>query len=95
MEVSPRLTRWISREFPEGRSERVLIELRELPEGAIGGQDVERIQASLVIRARGDCYAFEQRLELLKSDWRDSLVGAGLGNEDRRSRLDDVLGTKE
>lgn len=93
-EISPRLTRWINQEFPKGSAERVLDELRALPEGAIGGQDSERIQASLVIRAGGDWYALEQRLALLKSDWRDSLVGAGLGDEDRRSRLDEVLGAK-
>jgi hypothetical protein len=47
-----------------------------------------------VIRAGGDWYAFEQRLALLKSDWGDSLVGAGLGDEDWRSRLDEVLRAK-
>lgn len=47
-----------------------------------------------MIRAGGDWYAFEQRLALLKSDWGDSLVGAGLGDEDWRSRLDEVLRAK-
>ena len=92
MEVGRRLTRWIEREFPKGSAEKVLEELRHLPEGVIGGQDPERIHASLVIRAGGDWYAFQQRLELAETDWRDALVGAGLGNEDWRTRLDDVLG---
>lgn len=95
MEVSQRLTRWIDSQFPAGSAERVLEELRDLPDGVLGGQDPERIQASLLIKAGGDWYAFQQRLRLAESDWRDSLVGAGLGNEDWRSRLDDVLGPKK
>lgn len=31
MEISPRLTRWINREFPKGSAEKVLIQLCELP----------------------------------------------------------------
>lgn len=77
MEISRRLTHWIDREFPKGSSERVLEVLRDLPDGVIGGQDLERIQASLVIRSGGDWDAFQQRLELAHSDWRDALVGAG------------------
>lgn len=95
MEISPRLTRWISRAFPMGSSEMVLAELSELPDGTIGGQDPERIQASLVIRTGGDWFAFQQRLTLAKLDWRDALVGAGLGDEDWRDRLDTVLGTNK
>jgi hypothetical protein len=93
MEISPRLTRWINRQFPEGSAEMVLSELRELPEEVIGGQDPERIQASLVIRTAGDWYGFQQCLTLAKSDWRDALVGAGLGDEDWPTRLDALLGT--
>jgi hypothetical protein len=92
MDVSRRLTRWINREFPEGSSEMVLAELRDLPDGVIGGQDPERIQASLVIRTGGDWHAFQQWLKLAHSDWRDALVRAALGDDDWRSRLDDVLG---
>jgi hypothetical protein len=93
MEISPRLTRWINRQFPEGSAEMVLSELRELPEEVVGGQDPERIQASLVIRTAGDWYGFQQGLTIARSDWRDALVGAGLGDEDWPARLDAVLGT--
>ena len=93
MEISPRLTRWINRQFSEGSAERVLSELRELSEQVIGGQDAERIQAALVIRTAGDWYQFQQYLALAKSDWRDALVGADLANGDWPSRLDAVLGT--
>jgi len=68
-------------------------ELRELPEEVIAGQDPERIQASLVIRPAGDWYRFQQRPTPAKSDWRDALVGAGVGDEDWPTRLDALLGT--
>jgi hypothetical protein len=54
MEISPRLARWINRQFPESSAQMVLAELRELPEEVIGGQDPERIQAPLVICTVGD-----------------------------------------
>lgn len=95
MEVSRRLTLWIDSQFPQGSSGKVLEELRNLPNGVIGGQDPERIQASMVIPTNGDWWAFQRRLDLTYSDWRDSLVTAGLGDEDWQDRLDDVLGTQE
>jgi len=92
MEVSERLRRWIDREFAKGSSENVLEALGTLPEHLLGGQDPERIHASLVIRTGGDWYAFKRSLERARSDWRDALVGAGLGDEDWRERLTDILG---
>ena len=52
------------------------------------------MQASLVIRTGGDWYAFQQLLELARTDSRDALVGAGLGNVDWPERLEDVLGPR-
>jgi hypothetical protein len=92
VEVSERLRRWIDREFAKGSSENVLEVLGALPEDVLGGQDPERIHASLVIKTGGDWYMFERWLELARSDWRDALVGAGLGDEDWKDRLNDVLG---
>jgi hypothetical protein len=92
MEVSPRLTRWIEANFPPGSAEPVLRSLRDLPPGIVGGQNPERIQASLVIRTGGDWHAFLKQLALAQTDWRDSLVGSGLGNADWPQRLDAVLG---
>lgn len=94
VEVSPRLSRWVERHFPVGSAEEVLASLGGLPSGVVGGQDIERIQASLVIRTGGDWPAFQERLALAATDWRDSLVGAGLGNEDWRHVLDGVLGAE-
>lgn len=90
--MSPRLTRWIETNFPHGSVEPVLQALRDLRPGVVAGQDPERIQASLVIRTGGDWQAFRQRLALAETDWRDSLAGAGLGNEDWRECLNAVLG---
>lgn len=95
MTVSRRLTRWIETHFPQGSAEPVLQTLRDLPLSVIGGQDPERIQASIVIRTGGDWRAFEHNIALAKTDWRDSLVAANLGNEDWTQRLDALLGMAE
>jgi hypothetical protein len=95
MEISSRLTRWVHHEFPTGSAEEVLRVLGDLPEAVIGGQDPERIQASLVITTGGDRYAFRRNLTLAESDWRDALVGAGLGDEDWPRRLVAVLGADD
>lgn len=90
--VSPRLSRWIIANFPTGTSTEVLRQLAELSQATAGGQDSERIQAAMVLDANGSFEAFRQRLELAGIDWRDLLVGAGLGDEDWPRRLDAVLG---
>jgi hypothetical protein len=95
MEVSLRLTRWIKRTFPEGSADPVLGQLRGLPAEVIGGQDPERIQASLVICTRGEWHSFQECIALAEADWRDALVGAGLGNTDWPACLDAVLGPVE
>ena len=92
MEVTPRLARWVAQHFAAGSADEVLSTLRSLSPGVTGGQDAERVQASLVIRTGGDWHAFQQWLALAETDWRDALVGAGLGDEDWPHRLDAVLG---
>jgi hypothetical protein len=87
VDVSARLTRWITRAFPPGSSERVLSELRDLPPDVIGGQDPERVQAALVLRSGGDWRKFVLMRDLAAEDWRDALVAAGLADEDWRERL--------
>ena len=94
MEVSSRLARWIESEFPKSSAQRVLQELHGLPEALLGRQDPERIQAALVLHT-GDWRTFQQRLHLLRLDWRDALVEADLANGDWPQRLDDVLGVGE
>lgn len=95
--VSARLTRFVEKVFGPGLAEMVLLELAALPgqPGSVtGGQDLERIQASVVLRTDGEWDTFQRRLSLLRQDWRDALVSAGLGNVDWPQRLDAVLGPR-
>jgi len=92
VDVSPRLGRWIIANFPAGTSAQVLRQLADLPPVTTGGQDAERILAAMVLDTKGSFEAFRQRLELAAVDWRDLLVGGGLGDEDWPRRLDAVLG---
>jgi hypothetical protein len=87
VEVSDRLTRWVTRTFPDGAAEQVLQELRELPPEMVGGQDCERVQAALVLRAQGDWHRFLRMRDLARQDWRDALVAADLADDDWRDRL--------
>jgi hypothetical protein len=90
MEISTRVTRWVFKNFDDGSADQVLAELRALPSELIGGQDTERIQAALVLG--GSWSDFQLRLITARADWRDLLMGAGLGHQDWRARLDEVLG---
>jgi hypothetical protein len=54
-------------------------------------QSSERIQAAIVLLARGDPVKFDYAAELAEADWRDVLVFSGLGNEDWPARLEDEL----
>jgi hypothetical protein len=92
LDVSPRLARWIESNFEPDSVAPVLAELRGLPEQAVGAQDVERVQASLVIRTGGSWQKFHGMVALVNQDWRDALVAAGLADEDWPSRLDAALG---
>jgi hypothetical protein len=95
MDVSPRLTNWINRVFPEGSADEVLWNLRDLEEWVYGGQDSERVQAALVIRTGGDWQRFQGMLRLAHEDVRDALVAGDLAHDDWRSLLDDTLGVAD
>ena len=93
MDVTGRLARWVVREFPAGVAERALQELHRLRPEVVGGQDVERVQAALVLRARGDWRRLLAMRELAGQDWRDALVAADLADEDWPERLAANLGS--
>ena len=57
-----------------------------------GRDGLERIQAALVLGARGKYRRFLRMVDLLHTDWRDALVAGGLANEDWPDRLDAELG---
>jgi hypothetical protein len=55
-------------------------------------QSAERIQAAIVLGSQGDLTRFRSWLDLACADWRDALLGAGLGNEDWQRILYDRVG---
>jgi len=55
-------------------------------------QDPERIQAALVLPARGDLTMFAKLLRLAQRDWRDALVAADLAQGGWAKRLEAELG---
>lgn len=58
----------------------------------IGDLDSERVQAAVVLWARGDIDRLRDAAALAHQDWRDALVRAGLADDDWPERLDAELG---
>lgn len=85
MPVSNRLMRRIERDFSPH-------EIGEIVRLVSESADAERVQAAVVLCAHGDLSRLHECVALAGLDWRDILVGAGLGNEDWRQRLDAELG---
>jgi len=84
--VSDRLRRRIEHDFPApGSATSVAAMVAAVSES-------ERVQAAVVFCARGHLGRLRDACQLASSDWRDVLVGAGLADEDWRSRLDTELG---
>lgn len=54
--------------------------------------DSERVQAAIVVWARGDLSRLRSSLELARSDWRDVLVRGDLADADWPTKLDAELG---
>jgi hypothetical protein len=94
VEVSRRLTAWISREFPEGTADQVLATLRDLPPEDVFWQgDTERLAAAIVLPCRGRWDWFQAQVELVRIDWRDVLVNGGVANSDWPKVLKQRLGS--
>lgn len=93
--VTPRLERWVRAEFGAA-ADAVLVLLAKVPDGVPGGrqQDPERLQAALVLSARGDVHRVASGVVTAATDWRDLLVGSGLADADWPARLDAELGTR-
>lgn len=81
--VSTRLVRRIRRDFPNADQALSIV--------ASCHAD-ERVQAAVVLWARGDQARLADAARLAQEDWRDVLVRAGLAEDDWRTRLDDALG---
>lgn len=91
---SARLTRRVEQDFPPELTASVLGQLIDVPETLPLGdnQDPERLQACIVLLARGDHERLRAALALARRDWRDALVGAGLAHADWPERLTAALG---
>jgi hypothetical protein len=85
-EVTDRLRRRIERDFPEPGS------ADEIARIVSKASDSERIQAAIVLRASGDIVRLRDAVRLTATDWRDTLVGAGLPDDDWAETLDSALG---
>ena len=82
IELTQRLSDRIGRDFPPDTAEQVCGYLKGLTADACGGQDLERIQAAVVLASHGQWERFLAVFKLLAADWRDVLMAGGLGNED-------------
>jgi hypothetical protein len=55
-------------------------------------QEIERVQAAVVLSARGDRDRFESLAALAEVDWRDVLVGTELADADYEDAMSRLLG---
>ena len=92
VELTPRLRRGLDADFGQ-EAQGLAAELELLPESINGGQDPERIQAAVVLAARGSVQEFAAMLARARMDWRDLLVSAGLENGDYAKVMRRRLGT--
>ena len=83
-EITPRLQRRIELDFPDDPA--------TVGQLVSGVAEHERVQAAVVLCAKGDWNRLDDALALVGLDWRDSLVRAGLEVEDWEQRLDLELG---
>ncbi len=94
---SDRLQKRINADFSEHDASRVVNDLLDVPESLPFGESqdavgAERLQACVVIPAEGNYARFRERVDLLRLDWRDALMGSGLENDDWSRQLDQLLG---
>ena len=66
---------------------RRMIEILESASFPRPGDNIERIQISVIILSKGDFHAFSEILKVAQEDWRDVVVGAGLGGANWREVL--------
>lgn len=84
--LSPRLRRRIERDFTADEAVEVCTVVSEVPHD-------ERVQAAIVLAARGRLHAVHEGVALAALDWRDVLMNGGLEHQDWRERLDAELGS--
>lgn len=89
MRLTARVERRISEDFPgrEGQVVGLLAELVDYLTVMGVGQDMERITAAVLLCGRGRPDLLLRAVQTAKDDWRDALVGGGLGGADWAERL--------
>ena len=79
-------------DFSAAEAEDALRRLAALDLAGAENQSRERIQAAIVLLAKGNRALLDYNVKLAEADWRDVLVFSGLGDEGWPARLDDELG---
>jgi len=94
MGLTARVERRISEDFPgrEGQAVGLLAELVDHLTVMGVGQDMERITAAVLLCGRGRSDLLCRAVQTAKDDWRDALVGGGLGDADWAERLSAEFG---
>lgn len=87
--VSDRIAARVRRDFHPPLVKQAL---QELTTTETGDQDVERVQAAVVLTANGDLRRLKGLVRLSHADWRDVLMGSGLEHGDWREVLERELG---
>jgi hypothetical protein len=90
--VSRRLEARVRSDFSAAEADDALRRLAALNLAGAEEQSRERIQAAIVLLAKGKSYLFDYNVKLAETDWRDVLVFSGLADQDWPARLDDELG---
>lgn len=86
MPVSRRLAGRIEQDF-SADSAAVISMLHDVEGESFAGDAGERVLAAVILISRGDTDRLVMALELMREDWRDLLMDAGLGSEDWASKL--------
>jgi hypothetical protein len=84
--MTERLRKRIERDFSGSGSADEIV--RIVSEAAAS----ERVQAAILLRASGDLRRLRDAVAVTGRDWRDTLVGAGLADDDWPEKLDAALG---
>ncbi|GAA1809580.1 hypothetical protein GCM10009682_34040 [Luedemannella flava] len=93
--TTKRLIDKVRRDFAPEESEILLGFLAEFDGLDPDEVGAERLQAAIVLGARGDSRRFLQMLVIARGDWRDALVVGGLANDDWPDRLADALAARD
>lgn len=87
--ISERLRRRLSLEYPSKETSELANEIVE------GASSSERIQAAIVLWAKGDLTRLRDAASLARDDWRDVLVRANLADDDWPERIEAEFGTSD